>query len=171
MAHGTLKFKKVLMKTRTKDEAGNYVEQVKWYGRAVQDGTINFEEFVTHMSEHNSPYSRGVIHGVLTDMLDCLQEMILNGRNVRFGDLGLFSIGMSSEPADARELWTAGKVKGVRLIVRNTKTWSNAELRKKVSFRELTTYGGEKAPDDGETPPEGGGTVPGEDTGGGGAQI
>lgn len=128
------------MKTRAKNEAGEYVEQTKWYGRAVQDGMVEFEDFVTHMSEHNSPYSRGVIHGVLTDMLDCLKEMVLDGKSVRFGDLGIFSIGISSLPADTREDWTAAQVKGVHLIVRNTKTWSNAELRKKVAFRELTPY-------------------------------
>lgn len=151
MATGTLKFKKVQMKTRTKNAQGNYVEQEKWYGRAAQDGTVEFEDFVTHMSEHNSPYSRGVIHGVLTDMLDHLKEMVLQGKSVRFGDIGLFSIGMSSTPADTRDDWTATKVKGVHLIVRNTKKWSNAELRKKISFRELTAY------DDGETTPGGGG--------------
>ncbi|MBP3518399.1 MAG: DNA-binding protein [Parabacteroides sp.] len=151
MATGTLKFKKVQMKTRVKNAEGNYVEQQKWYGRAAQDGTVGFEDFITHMSEHNSPYSRGVIHGVLTDMLDCLKEMVLNGKSVRFGDIGLFSLGMASEPADTRDDWTAAKVKGVHLIVRNTKTWSNAELRKKVTFRELASYVGE------EKAPEGGG--------------
>lgn len=140
MSNGVLKFKKVAMKTRAKNAEGNYVDQIKWYGRSVQDRTVEFEDFVTHMSEHNSPYSRGVIHGVLTDMLDCLKEMVLDGKNVRFGDLGLFSLSLSSEGTEAREDWTAAKVKGVRLIVRNTKTWSNAELRKKVGFHELTAY-------------------------------
>lgn len=102
------------------------------------------------MSEHNSPYSRGVIRGVLTDMLDCLKEMVLDGRNVRFGDLGLFSLSMSSEGADTRENWTAAQVKGVRLIVRNTKTWSNAELRKKVNFMELMPYEGDAKKDEEE---------------------
>lgn len=145
MATGTLQFKKVQMTTRTKNAEGNYATQTKWYGRTTSNGTIEFEDFITHMSEHNSPYSRGVIQGVLTDMLDCLQEMVLNGKSVRVGDLGLFSLGMSSLPADTREEWTATKVKDVHLIVRNTKTWSNAELRKKVTFRELTPY------DSGET--------------------
>lgn len=145
-----MKFKKVQMKTRTKDADGKYVEQEKWYGRAAGDGTVEFEDFITHMSEHNSPYSRGVIHGVLTDMLDHLKEMVLTGKSVRFGDIGLFSLGMASLPADTREDWTATKVKGVHLIVRNTKAWSNAELRKKVSFRELSSYDGETTPGGGE---------------------
>lgn len=145
MATGTLKFKKIEMKTRAKDDAGQMVEQTKWYGRAAGDGTVEFEDFVTHMSEHNSPYSRGVIHGVLIDMLACLQELVLDGKSVRFGDLGLFSLGMTSEPADTRDEWSAAKVKGVHLIVRNTKRWSNAELRKKVTFRELTPYDDGKA--------------------------
>lgn len=147
MTTGTLKFKKVQMTTRTKDAEGTYTEQTKWYGRSTPTGMVEFEDFVTHMSEHNSPYSRGVIHGVLTDMLDCLKEMVLDGKSVRFGDLGLFSIGMSSNPADTREEWTSAKVKNVHLIVRNTKTWSNAELRKKVSFRELESYDGGETDD------------------------
>ncbi len=82
----------------------------------MQDRTVDFEDLVTHMSEHNSPYSRGVIHGVLIDMLSCLQELVLDGKSVRLGELGLFSvldgksvrlgelglfsIGMTTRPAD-----------------------------------------------------------------------
>ncbi|HIX86226.1 MAG TPA: DNA-binding protein, partial [Candidatus Parabacteroides intestinigallinarum] len=44
-------------------------------------------------------------------------------------------------PAETREGWTvATNLKGVRLNVRNTKTWSNAELRKGCKLSELTAY-------------------------------
>ncbi|MGN8826211.1 HU family DNA-binding protein, partial [Segatella copri] len=82
------------------------------------------------ISEHNSPYSRGTIHGVLMDTLDCLKHLILDGKSVRFSDLGLFSIGMTSRGEVSKEKVTAASVLGVHLIVRNTKTWSNAELKK-----------------------------------------
>ena len=91
---------------------------------------MNFEDFVTHISEHNSPYSRGTIHGVLMDTLDCLKELILDGKSVRLSDLGLFSIGMTSRGEATRAKVTAASVQGVHLIVRNTKNWSNAELKK-----------------------------------------
>ena len=123
-----------------------------WYGKAVQDRTIDFEALVTHMSEHNSPYSRGVIHGVLTDMLDCVKELLLDGKSVRLGDLGLFSVGIRSKGALTREKWAvASHLKGVTLNVRNTKTWSNSELRKNTVLEELTGY------DDGKLSEEGNG--------------
>ena len=136
MATGILKYKMV-----TRINPQNKSEQPKWYAKAVQDRTIDFEGLVTHMSEHNSPYSRGVIHGVLTDMLDCVKELVLDGKSVRLGDLGLFSVGLKTKGAKERNKWTvASHVQGVTLNVRNTKTWSNAELRKQTTLQELTGY-------------------------------
>ncbi len=136
MAKGILKYKMV-----SRINPQNKSEQPKWYAKAVQDRTIDFEGLVTHMSEHNSPYSRGVIHGVLTDMLDCVKELVLDGKSVRLGDLGLFSVGLKTRGAKTREKWTvAANVQGVTLNVRNTKTWSNSELRKNTILQELTPY-------------------------------
>ena len=136
MATGILKYKLV-----TRINPQNKSEQPKWYAKAVQDRTVGFEGLVTHMSEHNSPYSRGVIHGVLTDMLDCVKELVLDGKSVRLGDLGLFSVGLKTRGAKSRDKWSvATHVQGVTLNVRNTKTWSNSELRKNTTLQELTAY-------------------------------
>ncbi|MBP3576334.1 MAG: DNA-binding protein [Paludibacteraceae bacterium] len=136
MATGILKYK---LKTRINPQDKD--AEPKWYAKAVQDRTIDFEGLVTHMSEHNSPYSRGVIHGVLTDMLDCVKELVLDGKSVRLGDLGLFSVGLKTKGALSREKFSvATNVKGVILNVRNTKSWSNSELRKQTTLQELTGY-------------------------------
>ena len=160
MAKGILKYKMV-----TRINPQNKSEQPKWYAKAVQDRTIDFEDLVTHMSEHNSPYSRGVIHGVLTDMLDCVKELVLDGKSVRLGDLGLFSVGLKTSGAKTRDRWSvATHVQGVNLNVRNTKTWSNAELRKNTTLQELIGYDdGSSTNDEGDTP-----TDSGNDNGGGG---
>ena len=153
MAKGILKYKMV-----TRINPQNKSEQPKWYAKAVQDRTIDFEDLVTHMSEHNSPYSRGVIHGVLTDMLDCVKELVLDGKSVRLGDLGLFSVGLKTSGAKSRDRWTvATHVQGVTLNVRNTKTWSNAELRKNTTLQELIGYndGSADTPSD-DTPSDSG---------------
>ena len=117
---GTLKYRKV---TRTPQSGPNKNKQM-YYATAVTDREMNFEEVVTHISEHNSPYSRGTVHGVLMDTLDCLQELIL----------------------------------------RNTKTWSNAELRKKCRIEEYDTYGNTtdegSVPGDGKDNDGGGGSTP-----------
>lgn len=40
----------------------------KWFARAVSDETFDLAKLAEHMSKHNSPYSGGVIKGVLSDM-------------------------------------------------------------------------------------------------------
>ncbi len=130
---GTIKYKRQSRKNHTTGE-------VKYYGIAVVDRTMEFDEFIQHMAEHNSPYSRGVIQGVLTDMLDCLKELVLDGKSVRIGDLGLFSAGFSSKGAPTAKEWNSGLVQRVNLNVRNTKTWSGKNLLKLCSFQEMTDY-------------------------------
>ena len=123
---------------------------------------MSFEDFVTHISEHNSPYSRGTIQGVLMDTLDCLKHLILDGKSVRFSDLGLFSIGMTSRGEVSKEKVTAASVLGVHLIVRNTKSWSNAELKKLTKIVAYDDY--TSGAEDGggtENTPGGGGTSQG----------
>ena len=155
MGIGTSKYRKVMRTPQSGENAGKKL----WYATAVSDREMNFEDFVTHISEHNSPYSRGTIHGVLMDTLDCLKELILDGKSVRLSDLGLFSIGMTSRGEETREKVTAASVQGVHLIVRNTKNWSNAELKKLtkiVAYDDYTTGaddggGTENTPGGGDT--------------------
>ena len=173
---GTLKYRKVERTPQVGKDAG----KKKYYATAVQDRTMEFEDFVTHIAEHNSPYSRGTVHGVLMDTLDCLQELILDGKSVRFSDLGLFSLGMSSRGEETASKVTAQSIEGVHLILRNTKEWSNAELKKKcrielldnhVTVEDGTADGGGNG---GTTPtspttPSGGSDSKGDNTGQGGS--
>ena len=157
MGQGTSKYRKIMRTPQTGENAGKKL----WYATAVSDREMSFEDFVTHISEHNSPYSRGTIHGVLMDTLDCLKHLILDGKSVRFSDLGLFSIGMTSRGEVSKEKVTAASVLGVHLIVRNTKTWSNAELKK---LTKIVAYDDYTSGVDGggtENTPGGGGTSQG----------
>lgn len=133
---GTLKYKKYQFTNNGGENNGKTL----WYARAIQDRTLEFEELVNHVSNHNSPYSRGVIQGVLTDTLDCLKELLLDGKSVRLADLGLLSVGISSKGAPTREAWNTSYITGVKLVVRNTKSWSNAELRKECRLSEISGY-------------------------------
>lgn len=133
MATGTIRYKKY-QSTRTGVTNG------KWYARVVTPTTVEFDDFVKHMADHNTAFSQGVISGVLTDMLRCLQELVLDGKAVRLGALGLVSIGINSAAAATSADWNTSLIKSVNLLVRNTKTWSNTELKKLANFREALAY-------------------------------
>ncbi len=165
---GTLKYRKVQRTPQSGENAGKKM----WYAAAVTDREMSFEDLVSHIAEHTSPFSRGTVHGVLMDSLDCLQELILDGKSVRLGALGLFSIGMKSRPETSKANVTAQSVQDVHLIVRNTKTWSNAELAKKCRLEEYSNYDStdedDSTGDDGTDDTTGGGSSSGSGTTSGG---
>ena len=155
---GTLKYRKIQRTPQTGENAG----KKKWYATVVNDREMSF---VSHMSYHGSPYSRGNIHGVLMDALDYLQELILDGKSVRLGGLGLISVGMTSRAEDTKADVSAQSIQGVHLIVRNTKAWSNAQLSKMCKLQEYGTYDTtDDASDGGST--SGGSTSGGSTSGG-----
>ena len=158
--------------TRT-PQSGENANKKMWYATTVTDREVRFEDFVTHVSEPNSPYSRGTAHGALMDTLDCLQELILDGKSVRFADLGLFSIGRTSEGVESKEKVSAASVEGVHLSLRNTKSWSNTELRKKCRIEEYNAYGNteDTGNTDGDDPNQGGDQNQGGSTQGGGSNT
>ena len=160
---GTLKYRKVQRTPQSGDNAGKTL----WYATAVTDREMDFEQFVSHISDHGSPYSHGCIHGVLMDALDHLQELILDGKSVRLSDLGLFSLGISSKGEVSKDKVTAASVQDVHLILRNTKTWSNKALRELCNVEAMGTYGsadGEGTEGGGNG---GGGSTPTQPDGGG----
>ena len=157
MGQGNIKYRKVKRTPQTGENAGKEL----WYATVVTDREMSFEEFVDHISSHNSPYSRGTVHGVMMDMLDCMKELILDGKSVRLGDLGLFSIGMSSRGEVSKDKVNSASVQDIHLLVKNTKNWSNAELKKLCKITAYDSYGNEEA--------DGGGSNPGGSTPGGGS--
>ena len=88
-----------------------------WYARPVIEETFDIEKLAKHMSNHNTPYSSGVIKGVLTDMVSCTKELILDGKNVKMDDLAIFSVGIVSKKGakSAADFSLANNVKGLSL--------------------------------------------------------
>ena len=62
----------------------------KYYARVEYKGTLGLRELANHMHHHNTAFSKGIITGVLGDMVDCIKELALLGYVVKIDDLGLF---------------------------------------------------------------------------------
>lgn len=68
---------------------------------------ISLGKFAKHISEHGSPYTRDVVMGVITAMVDCLREQLLLGNKVQLGELGSFYVRLSSKGVDKAEDFNA----------------------------------------------------------------
>lgn len=141
----------------------------KWFARAVSDETYDLAKLAEHMSKHNSPYSGGVIKGVLTDMVECIKELLLDGKCVKIDDLAIFGVGIRSKAAETLEEFSPEKnITGMRLKARatgnlsTTKLKLDSQLRQQAEYQKPTTSGGGGS-GSGDTPdpnPDDGGETP-----------
>ena len=139
----------------------------KWFPRVVTDETIGLEELAEHMASHNTPYSKGAILGMLTDAVGCTKELLLLGKNVKFPDLAIFSLGLKVKGgADKKEDWTVAKyIEGLRLRARATGELKTSNLDTTIKRVDAVKSSSSKNPADdsttGDTTPGGGNTTPG----------
>ena len=132
----------------------------KWYAKNVVEETIDLDGLSEHMSHHNSPYSKGVIKGLLTDMIQCIKELLLQGMNVKIDDLAIFSLGIKNKLAAATEEdFTVSKnIEGVKLKARATGELMSKSLNldatlKKATFINPSTGSGTESETGSETDP------------------
>ena len=94
----------------------------KYFAYPVIEETVTLDGLAEHMSSHNTPYSKGAIKGMLTDMVSCIKELLLEGKNVKIADLAIFSLGIKNNGgAVSEEVFTVSKnIKGVKLRARAT---------------------------------------------------
>ena len=113
----------------------------KWFARAETIGkTINIDELAKHMSEHNTPYSKGAIKGVLTDMIGCIRELMLEGKAVKLEGLAIFSAGIKTRKNGApnsADFSTTKHIDSVYMRARATGEFTRAELTKAGNVTEL----------------------------------
>lgn len=142
----------------------------KWFPRVVSDETIGLEELAAHMASHNTPYSKGAILGMLTDAAACTKELLLLGKNVKFADIAIFSLGLKVKGgAPTKENYNVGKyILGLKLRARATGELKTENLDTSIKLINLAAPATENPDDAGKDNPSGGGS---QTTGGGGSQT
>lgn len=131
----------------------------KFYARAVCEETLDLKALSDHMAAHNVPFSKGCIYGVLRDMVNCIKELIIDGKNVKLDDLAIFSAGLRTKPADTVKAFSAaGNIKSVKLRSRATGVLRTTQLTGDAHVMEFEIYqAGKDKKEQKATPPSGGG--------------
>ena len=93
---------------------------------------LTFDELVKHISDHNGVFTRGTVKGVVSDTCACLVEQLLMGNKVQFGELGIFSISITSEPAATLKEFSEDNIKEVNILFNPGEDFEN--LRSKAEF-------------------------------------
>ena len=95
----------------------------KWFARAVSDETF--------------------------DLVDCIKELLLDGKSVKIDDLAIFGVGIRSKAAETLEEFSLEKnITGMRLKARATGNLSttnlklDSQLKQQAEYQKPTTPGG-----------------------------
>lgn len=109
----------------------------KYYARPVVTQTVDLNGLAEHMTEHNTGFSPGATKGLLTDMVKCIKELVLQGLAVKIDDLAIFSIGLKTKKgADSEDDSSVAKnIEGVRLRARATGNLTSSKLDIQASLK------------------------------------
>ena len=89
----------------------------KAYGVAQYTEVMTIEKFAKHISDHGCVYSHADISAILYMAVDCMRENLLDGKKIRLGGLGDFSISLVSKGAETAEKFNAGvHITGINVI-------------------------------------------------------
>ena len=109
------------------------ITDTKAYGASQMNEKLSFDQFCKHIADHNSPFSKGTIQGILTDAVACLKEQLLAGNRVVMGDLGTFSVELATKAAKTTDDFNASNIEAVNVNWLPGKPFKN--LRDEATFQ------------------------------------
>ena len=111
----------------------------KYYARPAITQTIGIDGLSEHMSSHNTPFSPGAVKGMLTDMVKCIKQLVLDGKAVKIDDLAIFTLGIVNKAGAATkaEFSVQKNIESVKLRARATGELTRAKLNLDASLKDI----------------------------------
>ena len=88
-------------------------EKQNAYAIAQYADVMTIEKFAKHIATHGCVYSRADISAILYLAVDCMRVQLLDGKRIRLGDLGDFSVSLQSKGAATADKFSAQNITGV----------------------------------------------------------
>ena len=98
------------------DEALVATERQNAFAIAQYADVMTIEKFAKHIATHGCVYSRADISAILYMAVDCMREQLLEGKKIRLGDLGDFSVSLTSKGAENAKAFTTQNITGVNVV-------------------------------------------------------
>ena len=89
----------------------------KWYGRIVHTETLNLDDLCDHIASHGTIFTADVVAGTVKKFVQCIQELLLEGKKVKLDGIGTFYLSAKTEGADNEEEFTMGNVTGSSAVI------------------------------------------------------
>ena len=83
---------------------------MKAYANIQLAGHYTTEDLCEHVISHNGTYTEGTVTGVLTDMVKCIRELLLQGYSIQVGALGRLEPTIKSTGATSIDKFTEDNI-------------------------------------------------------------
>ena len=136
----------------------------KWYGRIIHTETVDLEGLCEHIASHGTIFTADVVAGTVKKFVQCIQELLLEGKKVKLDGIGTFYLALQTTGAESLGDFSMGNVKGVRLRFladqsgKSRYTTSVLTRQAKLTSTLPGAEGKENDDDDDNSPQQGGGT-------------
>ena len=84
-----------------------------YFATAQYTEVMSIEKFARHIADHGTSYSCADIMAILYMAVDCMREQLLEGKKIRLGELGDFSVALSSKGAETAEKFSSQNIQRV----------------------------------------------------------
>ena len=118
------------------------IEKVKnkWFLRVKNGEQYGIDELAQHIASHSSSYTEGELSGMIKDIVNCVVELVLDGKTVKLPNLAIFSLGVKCVGANEPEEATVANIRSIHINARGTGKFSANQLKEKVRFKEMDAY-------------------------------
>lgn len=126
----------------------------RYYAYPVVEETVTLADLAKHMEDHNCGFSEAIALAVLTSLVKCAKEMLLEGKNVKIDDLCILSVGIVNTTGGAeseKDFSVSKNIESVKLRARATGNLSNAQLNLEATLKKATTTVAADGSDDAES--------------------
>ena len=101
----------------------------KYYPRVEYKETYDIDKLAEHMRAHDCGFGKGIIIGVLTQAVECIRHLVLDGNTVKLKNLGIIK---ASVEGNGLTLAQGAKISGGRGVQRK-----DEELAQDISLQQF----------------------------------
>ena len=109
----------------------------KAYAFLQSRGTLSIDEIADHLVSHGCNYDRGDVIAIITKLVNCSKELMLDGYRIELGDLGKLYLTCQSEGAVSKEKFTRANIKSINVKFSASKLYD--DLLQRVSLHNAPT--------------------------------
>ena len=115
----------------------------KWYAFLQYRGTLDIKEIASHIASHGCVYDKADIAAIITKLVDCSKELMLEGYRLQLGDFGKLYLTCSSNAAETSEDFTSTNIRSLNVKFQASDEFE--DILRKAVFNNVASRKGQEA--------------------------